>query len=67
MMTGDASGREAMDKFGDNDGPKSNNWCASGGIGCSHYEATSEGQELYEELKERYYTYQDTVKETSNE
>lgn len=62
-MTGDASGREAMDKFGDKGGPESNKWCASGGHGCKHHETTEEGRELYAELKQKYYDWQDAKKE----
>jgi len=52
-----------MDKFGDKGGPESNKWCASGGHGCKHHETTEEGRELYAELKQKYYDWQDAKKE----
>lgn len=58
-MTGDLSGREAMDSH--EDGPDSTKWCG-GGNGCKPYATTEEGRKRYEELKQRYYALQDSNK-----
>ena len=59
VMTGDLSGREAMDS--PEDDPDTTVWCSSG-FGCVPYIETAEGRERYEELKPRYYAWEDAQK-----
>jgi hypothetical protein len=48
-MTGDFSGREAMNSL--DDMPKDSNYCAGG---CSEWKDTEDGRERYAWLKERW-------------
>lgn len=52
-VTGDMSGREAMNS--PEDDPATTDWCAGG---CSHHSETEDGRKRYEELQIRYEEYQ---------
>ena len=43
------------------DEPDTTVWCG-GGTGCDPYNETAEGRERYEELKQRYYAWEDAQK-----
>ena len=58
-MTGNLSGREAMDN--PEDDPPTTVWCGDG-FGCVPHAETAEGRERYEELKQRYYAWEDAQK-----
>ena len=58
-MTGDFTGREAMDS--PTDEPDTTVWCA-GGVECKPHSKTVEGRKLYNELKQRYNASQDSNK-----